>query len=306
MKKFVLKTILFFALAALLDVVCGWSFDVLKSKARGGQTYKNEYLFNTCKDDILILGSSRANHHYVPRVMTDSLGLSCYNAGEQGCGIIPAYVRYQLVSERRKPKLVLYEVTPGYDYLEDKGGYSNYVGAVRQYADNEIVKKMYLDFSDELESLRLLSAMYRNNSCIIKNVKDIVKPTPYYNGYDPLYGKISLNRKTKNNVHKEKSHKAVDSLKFSYMERLVEETKREGVPMAFIISPFYESPENATDYEPVKALSKKYGIPLIDNSRCDLFVGNAEYFQDNTHLNHQGAVAYTQYVIPQIKDIETK
>ena len=190
MKRFLLKVVLFFVLVAVIDVICGWAFDYLRSKARGGQTFKNEYLFNACKDDILILGSSRANHHYVPSVITDSLGLTCYNAGEQGCGIIPAYVRYRVVCARKKPKLVLYEVTPGYDYYMDKAGYSNYLGAVRQYADREVVREMYLDFSDELEPVRLLSGMYRNNSSLIKNLKDILKPTPNNSGYDPLYGVI--------------------------------------------------------------------------------------------------------------------
>ena len=107
MKKYLLKIALFFALMAVIDVACGWIFGILRSKARGGQTHKNEYISNVCEDDILILGSSKADHHYVPSVFEDSLGLTCYNAGEMGCGIIPAYVRYKMVSQRHKPKLYL-------------------------------------------------------------------------------------------------------------------------------------------------------------------------------------------------------
>ena len=84
MKKFLVKVVLFFVIAAVLDVIFGWGFDLLRGKARGGQTHKNEYIANDCVDDILILGSSKADHHYVPSVFEDSLGLSCYNAGEMG------------------------------------------------------------------------------------------------------------------------------------------------------------------------------------------------------------------------------
>lgn len=300
MKKFILKIILFFAIAVALDIICGWTFVFLRSKARGGQTYKNEYLFNSCKDDILILGSSRANHHYVPSVLQDSLGLTCYNAGEEGCGIIPAYVRYRMVCERQKPKLVLYELTPGYDYLEDKGGYSGYLGAVRQYANNDIIKKMYLDFSDGLESIRLLSAMYRNNSCIIKNVKDVLRPTPELKGYDPLYGNINPQSRVKNKPSVSTNAAKIDTHKISYIEKLAIETKAEGVQLVFIISPKF-SGGCFEDYEPAFALSKKYDIPIVDNLNNDLFIGDSEMFQDYTHLNHKGAVAYTQYIIPQLR-----
>lgn len=301
MKKFLLEVILFFALVAVMDVICGWGFDYLKSKARGGQTFKNEYLFNTCKDDILILGSSRANHHYLPCVITDSIGLTCYNAGEQGCGIIPAYVRYRVVCEKKKPKLVLYEVTPRYDYFMDKNGYSNYLGAIRQYADKNDIKKMYLDFSDNLEPLRLFSGMYRNNSSLIKNVKDILKPSPNNNGYDPLYGVI--HSKTKQKGKEIKTVQEIDSLKLSYFERLVVETKADGVKLIFIVSPSYKYHGGIADYEPAIELSRRYDIPMLNYDSCEQFIGKDEYFQDNTHLNNSGALAYTKYIIPQIKTL---
>ncbi len=299
MKKFLLKIILFFAIAVVMDLAFDKMFKLLRHEARGGQTYKNEYLFNNCKDDILILGSSRANHHYVPSVLEDSLGLTCYNAGEEGCGIIPAYIRYRLVSDRKKPKLIIYEITPGYDYLTDQGGYSSYLGAVRQYADRKEVRDMYLDFSDEFGQLRLLSGMYRNNSCIIKNIKDVFKPTPDNKGYAPLLGVINPQGEVKSQI----IHKAIDTLKLSYIERLISETKSDGVSLAFFISPFFNEQDDMVEYEPIIALSAKYGIPVINNSANKQFVGVTDYFQDYTHLNNNGAVTYTQYIIPQVSDL---
>lgn len=301
MKSFLLKICLFFAIVVVMDLAFGKVFDLLRSKAQGGRTYKNEYVFNHCKDDILVLGSSRASHHYVPSVIEDSLGLTCYNAGEEGCGIIPAYVRYRLVADRKKPKLVIYEITPGYDYLTDHGGYSSYLGAIRQYADRKEVRDMYLDFSDEFEPVRLLSRMYRNNSCVIKNIKDIVRPTPNNKGYDPLLGVI--NPQGKGKANSQNNLISMDSLKLSYIERLIKETRSDGVALAFFISPFFNEQDDLVDYEPITALSGKYGIPIINNADNKQFVGVAEFFQDYTHLNNDGAVAYTQYIIPQISDL---
>ena len=84
MKKFLVKILLFFALVAIMDVAFGWLFSMLRSNTRGGQTLKSEYIAKDCSDEILILGSSRAAHHYVPRIISDALGMSCYNCGQEG------------------------------------------------------------------------------------------------------------------------------------------------------------------------------------------------------------------------------
>lgn len=297
MKKFLLKLALFFVLVAVLDVICGWGFDILRSKARGGQTHKNEYIANECVDDILILGSSKADHHYVPSVFEDSLGLTCYNAGEMGCGIIPAYVRYKMVSKRKKPKLVIYEVTPGYDYLVDDG-YSSYLGVIRQYTDNKMVRDVYIDFSDELEGLRLLSNMYRNNSKLIMNAKDLLAKPDEFKGYEPLYGKMSTLKE--NSTWKQEKAISVDTLKWSYMERLVNETNVDEVPLVFMMSPQHRS-IRVSDYKPFMEFCKNNGVPIINNQTSELFAGRRELFQDNIHLNHDGAVIYSKSVISQIK-----
>lgn len=52
-----------------------------------------EYIANKATDDIIILGSSSATHHYVLQIIEDSLGLSCYNCGEEGNGVVLAYGR---------------------------------------------------------------------------------------------------------------------------------------------------------------------------------------------------------------------
>ena len=299
MKKYLLKIALFFALMAVIDVACGWAFGILRSKLKGGRSYKNEYINNICEEDIMVLGSSKADHHYVPSVFEDSLGLSCYNAGEMGCGIIPAYVRYKIVSIRHKPKLVLYEVTPKYDYLQDNG-YSHYLGVIRPYASDPIIKPVYLDFSDNIESLRLLSNMYRNNSCIINVLKDLLKPSPDEKGYEPLFGTINSKLVNKD-IQEEDAHEIIiDPLKYKYVEKLIEDTKKDHVPLVFIISPSVRQVNDVSDYEPMFELCQKHSVPLINNIACDSFVGESKYYQDWTHLNHKGAIVYSHYVVSQI------
>ena len=298
MKKFLLKIALFFTLMALIDVACGMAFNSLRGKLKGGRSYKSEYVLKHCKDEILILGSSRADHHYVPSVLEDSLGLTCYNAGEMGCGIIPAYIRYELVSQRQKPKLVLYEVTPLYDYLQDDG-YSHYLGVIRPYSNNPLVKPMYLDFSDDMEQIRLLSSMYRNNSSIINLLKDLLRPAPDYKGYEPLKGKINPESIGKRKLVAPSV--SVDSLKLKWVEKLIEKTREDEVPLVFVVSPSLRAAVDRPSYVPLVELCEKYNVPLIDNMEREEFVSEYALFQDLSHFNHEGAVAYSKFVVSEIK-----
>lgn len=301
MKKYLLKIALFFALMFVIDMVCGWAFGLLRNMARSGQTFKNEYIYRECDDDILILGSSKADHHYLPSVFEDSLGLTCFNAGEMGCGIIPAYIRYNMVRKRHKPKLVLYEVTPSYDYLQDND-YSSYLGVIRQYAYIDLVRKVIIDFSDRFEGFKIISSLYRNNSKLMMNIKNVFSKPDQWKGYEPLYGKLSRSE-TLDTIQKDFS---VDSLKWSYMLKLAQEIMADSVQLIYIISPVYKGGGNgmSEEYAPIVSLCEKHNLPLINNLSLKQFECDKEYYQDEVHLNHNGAICYSQFVVGQIKKLD--
>ena len=109
MKKFILHILVFFAIVTAVDYVAGKVFRYIQIKA-GGRTGAEWYACKEMKEDIIIMGSSRAIHHYVPRIIADSLGMSCFNAGQDGNGIILQYGRWKMISERYTPKLIIYDV----------------------------------------------------------------------------------------------------------------------------------------------------------------------------------------------------
>lgn len=305
MKRFFLRIAFFFILVVVMDVAVGFAFDFMIARAKYGETHNNDYIANVCTDDIIILGSSRACRHYVPSVIQDSLGLTCYNCGEPGCGIIPAYPRYKMIVERKKPKLVLYEVTPGYDYFV-ADDYSKYLGSIRQYSDKKPVAEIYEAFGDELESLRLLSSMYRNNSHIVQNMMDLVIHTKDYRGYGPLFGELTeeaIRQKQVAQVDRDTKSRKIDSLKLSYVERLFSDARADGVSIICTVSPYFTSSIGDDDeqYSPIIELCQKYDIPFIDNRNYDGITGEMVLFQDFGHLNDRGAKKYTSCLIPTIR-----
>lgn len=301
MKRYLLQIAVFFAIVAVIDVCCGFGFDYLKSHAKGGDTYKDYYLAEKCEDDVLILGSSRAARHYVPSVIEDSLGLSCYNAGVPGHGIIPAYAYYKIVAERHKPKLVIYEVTPGFDYFASDP-YSTYLGRARQYYHKESVKELYLTFGDGLNKLRFVSNMYKNNSSIVHNVMDQFTESGD-NGYEPLFGILSNDAATQPKEIEYIPEYSIDSLKLKQVEKLIIATKEDNVPLTFVISPRYNglSQGELCQYEESMSLAGRYSVPFINLVDLEGVSGVRELFQDFGHMNHTGATLFTQELVALIK-----
>jgi hypothetical protein len=247
------------------------------------------------------LGSSRAARHYDPKIITDKLGESCYNCGEPGCGIITAYARYKLVASHKKPKIVLYEVTPHFDYYKTDD-YSKYLGRVRQYSDKPVIRNLFIELGDDLEKIRLLSKMYQNNSCITSNIKDNTTGSNDIDGYKPLKGTMTPGTYQPTNY----SVCGIDSVKLSYFEKLIVELQKDGVKIYFLVSPKAISREVAeiekAEYEPIISLCNQYKIPFFNHLYMEEISDNTQYFHDFHHLNYEGAKKYTEKVCSELKN----
>lgn len=295
MKKFILKVLIFFACVVVMDFVFGLFFSFLRAHAKGGSTANCEYIANRATDDIIILGSSRATHHYVPQIIEDSLGMSCYNCGEEGNGIVLAYGRYRQLTSRYKPKLIVYEVTPGYDYSNQEPD-EKYIGYLRPYYQQSAIKEIVNDFGDDWEKLKMTSNMYQNTSKLLPNVVDNVIYRDNNKGFEPLSG-------VKMSPMKEQPKwmgENLDPHKLSYIERLMTDAKADGILICFVVSPRCELGDSMEMYEPVMQLCNKHSIPFLNYKNYPGISDQPYLFQDDSHLNKEGAELYTRVFINEI------
>lgn len=296
MKKFLINIAIFFAIVTVVDFSLGKVFHYLQAHA-GGRTGAEWYACRESNEDIIIMGSSRASHHYVPQIISDSLGMSCFNAGQDGNGIILQYGRWKMILERYAPKVLIYDVTPGFDLQENDN--MAYVDRLKPFCYDSEVKNYVADIFP-IERWKLYSQMYRYNYKFLEMMSDCVKSKDDQQyGYIPLYGQIRKEVVEGSSNAKVKPIE-FDETKLHYLECLAQECQAKNTQLIFVVSPYYKGGSfNEETFSPVSDLATKYGLPFYYLNVSN-FTDDPNLFKDSYHLNDEGAKAFTAELIHRI------
>lgn len=296
MKNFLLKLAVFFVALIVVDRVLGMVFSYMGDHAKGGYIGHHKYVTDKANEDILIFGSSRAIHHYNPQIISDSLGMSCYNCGQDGNGIILFYGLWQMIKQHHKPKMIIYDVTPDFDINEGENN-QRYLGWLRADYDRPGVKEIFSEI-DPKEKYKMLSMLYRYNSKFMQNITDFVHPIFAIegNGYLPLEGKMDTMKIRKNNgISKIPTY---DQTKLEFVAKLIDDVQ--DVELSFVASPIWYGMNEET-FKPIKEICSKKHIPFLDFSNNSKYVHKNQYFSDGSHLNAVGADEFTKNLIVAMK-----
>ena len=294
MKRYIIIFILFSMIIITVDRIVGTflrhSYDTTHYGAIGR---KNLILDSVCSD-IIVLGSSRALHHYVPQIIEDSTGMSCYNCGQGGQGIIYNYVLLRVMTERYMPKEVVYEMTFGYDFSVSDN--LRFLGEIRNMHRGCSDSVLYA--VNSMERVKMLSAIYPYNSQLLHIIGDNMqkKDLTLLKGYEPKRGEVK-----KDTAYHGMNFNAgkIDPVKWSYFEKMIKEYCR-CTHLVVITSPLYMT-NHPEIYDKAGRLCRKYGVKFINRSADARFIYNYRYFCDLSHLNDKGARAYTQSIVGELK-----
>ena len=297
MKKYIGYIVLLFAIVLAIDFGFGKVCDYLNAHAKGGAT---KQMYDLCmKDqyDILIMGSSRAHHHYVPQIMEDSLGMSCYNAGVDGNGIILMTGIYRMITQRYQPKLIIYDVEQAFDLFLYKAdnNCTRYLAAQKPFYNQPGISQIFKDVSKE-EYYKAHSGLCRYNSVSIPLFIDYLSFRPMDSkGYSPMNGKMEKEPEKRDT----KGSPVIDSLKLQYMYDFIKDVSEKGIPLIIVVSPKYGVVDSC-DFEPIKELCDAYHVPFVDYYADQEFMTHKEWFKEPMHLNDEGARRFTERLVGEI------
>tara|TARA_B110001452_G_scaffold91363_1_gene75196 strand:+ start:1672 stop:2625 length:954 start_codon:yes stop_codon:yes gene_type:complete len=315
MKKFILKTILFFlpliSISYKLDSILSNRLKRSNSHAQGEFPTWNAIFNKELNSEIYVMGSSRAWTQIDPKIIEDSVGLSCYNLGVDGHPFWIQNLRYILAeSKNPSPKMLIQEVDIGTfnmrkelynsdqflpymlwndtikQFIEKLEGYSYldyYIPLLRYYAKTDAFKI-------------IIKETLFTNSNPVKRVNGYQGQTEKWNGdFDRAKKKMN-------------AYKAfVDSSVFNLFRTYLENLKKNDIDVILTYPPeYFEASsfvENKSEWIKIfKKLSNEFEFEFIDFSD-DSISYSKQYFINATHLNKKGAELYTRKLTSKIKEL---
>ena len=290
MKRFLLKLAVFAIGLVVIDVIVGQAFSYMVAGAKSGDNLRNNYIIDGNQSDIVILGSSRALHHYNPLIFEDSLNQSCYNCGQLGNGIILNYAISKLSSERYIPKMIIYDVMPEYDLLVGEDNHK-YLGILRPYYEREGMIDVFEDV-DKTEKWKMRSYLYKYNSKLYPVLRDYLRTEGEdpYKGFKPEFKELDPLQVSEKQT--EAGKYTYDLLKMLYLQKLCELYPK-STKIIFVVSPIYNGLDSVV-FKPVKDLCKVKNLMFLDFSNNPKYVHHVEYFRDGGHMNARGAEEFSK------------
>lgn len=278
--KIILVTIL---LTVVLDGLYTTMF--LQCKNRG----KIDHIYNSegVKYDVVILGSSRANNHFVSQMFEDK-GLKTFNYGKSGSHLFETALMLKLMIERKyQIKNVILEADLNLAGINRSEGISS---AFLPYMHNSEVVKKHFETQEDFNEIYYIP-FYRYIKYETKIgfremfFNAIDKRTSHLdnNGYYPLKGVENGNMK--NNIVN------LNPLKRNrYYEEIKNICKANNINLITVMTPMCENVVGMNYFDKVK---KAY--PEIHNYE-NVVVEN-KYFSSCGHMNDTGARMFTARIL---------
>ena len=258
---------------------------------------KLKYLVNEVDEDVVLLGTSRCNFHYVPSILSDSLGMSVYNGGIDASNCIYAhYFVLNQILRHHIPQMICLELMTS-DYMisnnsfETTSFFAPYIGRCER-ADS-IFRE-----AGNYWAYRLCH-LYRYNAKAVSNIGGLLvnKQENSDNGYIPLPQPLFFPEK----ADKAKTPTDIDYLKLEYVQKFIALCKKHGIELVFMVSPAY-TVADADLYDALKKIADKNDIPFFDYHTKGLFIDHPEYFKDSGHLWDKGAQLYSSIFVHDLKE----
>lgn len=303
-KAFVYKLLIFFVIVFFLDFAAGSVLKHFYYVQKSGILYRTTYAIEETKADILIFGTSKANHSYNPEIFSERLNTSTYNVGRDGGSVLYDYALLTSITQRYIPKIIILDVS--WEFEKKQEAYDRLSMLLPYYKTHPEIQSI-IELKSRYEKIKLLSRVYPYNSMLFTilagNLRNNKAGTTELNGYVPLF-KVWKNEIKIYDI----PDYEIDSAKINYYKSFIKKCISLNVKLYIVISPdFMQLKKTEKSAIMARNYAEYYNIDFFDYSTDPLFLENSKYFADPTHLNADGALVFTNLLIDKIEqDIKGK
>jgi hypothetical protein len=294
------KFALFLAALAAVDRVIGFGMDALYRRSLAGEMGGLINLALSRDAELLVLGSSRAQHHLAPKILGRALGRKAFNAGVDGQDFLYAMMLFDLWTERHgAPRMVLLQVDPmSFRRSPDELGRAS---VFAPFVDRSALVRDVLYSRSRWDRLKYLSSSYRYNGKVFAVLKNAMRrPEPGFDGFvgippDPNAGDAGAIDAA---LRLSDSNEPFWDRKLALFDRLDAYCRAHGTKLVLVRSPHY-APDSDSERrwlgEMRGLLARHPAVVFLDAAALysASFRGRPELFKDAYHLNASGAELFS-------------
>ena len=293
MKKFLSYVCLTLLSVAVIDVLYGLAMEQLSGKHYVASIDH----IREAHEDIAIIGSSRANHHYDPQLLTDSLNVTVYNYGIEGLNIFAdeAVLAMLFSQTENRPSMIILDLSES-DICDVPGWNTDHLSLLYPYADVPAVDSMLADVIDPREHFFVrYSKLYRHNSNILDYLKPKANGQRQENGFTPLQG-VWTGEPSESTPDYD-----VSPQKMGYLDRSIRLCAENNVLLVLATSPNYKRlPKEQAWVKAIEKVAQEHHISYLYHEQDEEFLAHPEWFNEPYHLNAEGAGIFTRKIIPEL------
>jgi hypothetical protein len=301
--RFLLKLFWVMAGFILLDKGIGGLLQHFYFNIKHGEQARTGFAIDSCRAETVILGSSRAAHHYVSPVIGQILNSSCYNAGKDKQRLPYCLAMLKMMYRRYSPRRIILDLNPT-AFEKNENGLEELSVLLPYYQTHPEIRSI-LNKRNRFEWIKTWSRLYCYNSLplkIIFNNLSVERDAREKDGYVPLV------------IHKEliparpealPASLPLDSNLVNCFEAAIELAKIHHTEIVVVISPiYYKLPENLVTIQKARSLCYACHIPFLDFSQSRPFIDNGPAcYLDMGHLNDSSALLFSRMLADSLAKI---
>ncbi|WP_329805022.1 hypothetical protein [Flavobacterium facile] len=286
MKRFFKLTILFLGILFLASLLLDVIYTSILSNSEVRNKVENIIHTKNKKYDVIFMGTSRANNHFVTKVFEDK-GYKAFNYGISGAHLFETslLLKLMIANKYEIKNLVLEADLSICNEKRDEGTTARFMPYIH---GNEIIKNHYKNEPDFYQIYYLPFYRYIKFDTKIgfREVYDVTSKKPtntlHNKGYYPLISDEKGNMK--NDIS------SLKVIRNKYYEEIKQICKDNNIKLTVVMTPMCKNTKGLNYFDKVHQL-----YPEIYN--FENVVTDDKYFASCGHLNNEGAILYTNHII---------
>ena len=299
LKKLAINILLVGCTVFVLDLAIGKLLRHYYFTETSGLHFRSTYSMEKTHADILIFGSSRANHHYVPEIFEDSLKMSFYNTGRDGNGIFYQVALLHAVLARYTPKLIVLDYAGSFEKGQNE--YDKISSLLPYYRTHPELRKV-IEMKGPYEKYKLGSEIYPFNSQVLTITMGNMERNKHRNPDNKGYVELHTERTIEKERFTDSIVKPMDSSKINALREFVALAKKSGARLVVIYSPLYQNLAIYPEVDICRDICRQEKVTFFDYSRDPFFLNRGDLYFDPVHLNHEGALIFSRQIVSRLKN----